>query len=100
MNNRLVNLLILIASIMSLSILSACDDDPALPDNVAVFESAELGFEGTETEIKITLSRAVKSDVSLAITLAPERVSYGTDFTTDPDGSSGSFNIDHSFGKC
>jgi hypothetical protein len=93
MTSRYVNLLILIIGVTSLFTLSGCDDDPAEPDNVAVFESTEFGFEGTETEIKVTLSRAVKSDVSVTVTLTPERVTYGTDFTTEPDGSSGSFDL-------
>jgi hypothetical protein len=93
MTSRFVNLWIWIISITSLCALSGCDDEPAAPDNVAIFESTELGFEGTETAVKVTLSRAVKSDVPVTITLAPDGVTYGTDFTTVPDGSSGALTL-------
>jgi hypothetical protein len=93
MSNRSLKTLILIVSIFSLPLLSACDDEPALPDNVVIFESTELGFEGDDTEVKITLSRAASTDVPVTISLAPERVTYGTEFTTEPDGTSGTLTL-------
>lgn len=93
MHSRYKNLWILFVSVASFFALSSCDDEPADPDNIAIFESAEVGFEGSQTEIKVTLSRAVKSDVPVTIALAPTGVTYGTDFTTEPDGSSGSLTL-------
>jgi hypothetical protein len=94
MTSRYVKLWILIVSITSLLAVSSCDDDPAAPDNVVIFESAALGFEaGTEAVIKVTLSRAVTKDIPVTFTLAPQNLTYGTNFTTEPDGSSGSLAL-------
>lgn len=73
--------------------ISACNDSPALPDNLISFETNALGLEGDQVEIKLKTVRAVNKDVVVVVTLAPERLSYGTEFTTRPDGSSGVINL-------
>ena len=79
---KIARSLLLIAFLGS---FNACtDDEPPLPDNVAGFESAEKGFEGEETEIKIVLSRAVDAATPISVSLAPAQLTYGTEFTTTP----------------
>lgn len=92
MNNKL-NVMKIWAIGIAFSVLGACDDDPALPDNLVTFETATLGFEGDETEIKIKLTREVNVDTEIGITVAPDQLTYGTEFTTEPDGSSGTIAL-------
>lgn len=79
---KIVRSLLLVAF---LGTFNACsDDEPPLPDNVAAFEAAEKGFEGEETEIKITLSRAVDTTTPISVSLTPTQLTYDTEFTTTP----------------
>ncbi|KQS33323.1 HmuY family protein [Dyadobacter sp. Leaf189] len=79
---KIVKSLLLIAFLGS---FNACnDDEPPLPDNVAGFESAEKGFEGEETEIRITLSRAVDVVTPVTVSVTPTQLTYGNEFTTTP----------------
>nr|WP_295930939.1 HmuY family protein [uncultured Dyadobacter sp.] len=79
---KIVRSLLLVAF---LGTFNACsDDEPPLPDNLAAFESAEKGFEGEETEIKIALSRAVDAATPISVSLTPSQLTYGTEFTTTP----------------
>ena len=103
MNNQttfaMKKLNILYKLILGLSLLlpaySCSDDDPPLPDNVATFESAELGLGGNEDNltVKIKSSRAVDSAVPVTVSLATEGVTYGTDFTTTPAASANSISV-------
>jgi hypothetical protein len=91
--NKLVKYLLVIAFLLS---FNACkDDEPPLPDNVAGFESKELGFDNTknEVEIKINLSRAETAATAIKVDLTPTRLVYGTDFTTDPAATANSINL-------
>lgn len=82
---KIVRSLLLVAFLGS---FNACnDDEPPLPDNLAAFESAEKGFEGEETEIKITLSRAVDAATPVSVSLTPAQLIYDTDFVTIPAAS-------------
>lgn len=79
---KIVRSLLLVAF---LGTFNACsDDEPPLPDNLATFEASEKGFEGEETEIKITLSRAVDAATPISVTLTPTQLTYDTEFTTTP----------------
>jgi hypothetical protein len=79
---KIVKSLLLVAFLGS---FNACnDDEPPLPDNIAGFESAEKGFEGEETEIKIVLSRAVDAATPITVSVTPTNLTYNTDFTTTP----------------
>ena len=75
--------------------LFSCEEDPQLPDNLAAFESAELGFEADETEITINInfSRTVSEAGNIMVSLAPEGVEYGTDFTTSPAASANTITV-------
>jgi hypothetical protein len=91
--NKLVKYLLVIAFLLS---FNACkEDEPPLPDNVAGFESKELGFDNTknEVEIKITLSRAETAATAIKVDLTPTKLAYGTDFTTDPAATANSINV-------
>jgi hypothetical protein len=65
----------------------SCTEDAPLPDNLVQFESESLGIGEDETEITINVvfSRAISAEASLTIQLAPEGVTYGTEFTTTPE---------------
>ncbi|GIV38112.1 MAG: hypothetical protein KatS3mg032_2491 [Cyclobacteriaceae bacterium] len=67
--------------------LNSCTEDVSLPDNLVQFESESLGLAENESEItvNISFSRAVQSQVSIQVQLAPEGVAYATDFTTTPE---------------
>jgi hypothetical protein len=91
--NKLVKYLLVIAFLLS---FNACkEDEPPLPDNVAGFESKELGFDNTknEVEIKITLSRAETAATAIKVDLTPTKLAYDTDFTTDPAATANSINV-------
>jgi hypothetical protein len=93
MNNKVNASKIWAIGIIAFSLLGGCDDDPALPDNLVTFETAALGFEGEETEIKVELTREASKDTGIGITITSDELVYGTDFTTDPDGSSGTITV-------
>ncbi len=79
---KIVRSLLLVAF---LGTFNACsDDEPPLPDNLAAFEATEKGFEGEETEIKISLTRAVDAATPVSVTLTPTQLIYDTEFTTTP----------------
>ncbi|WP_159472293.1 HmuY family protein [Dyadobacter sp. 3J3] len=80
--NKLFKPLLLIAF---LAIFNACsDDDPALPDNTAAFESTAQGFDGESVDVRIVLSRAAETATAISVSLTPTLLTYGTQFTTDP----------------
>jgi hypothetical protein len=93
MNSIINTIRIWAISIVALSVFGACDDDPALPDNLVTVETAALGFEGSETQIKIKFTRELGEDASIGITLTPDHLTYGTEFTTNPDGGSGTISL-------
>lgn len=91
--NKLVKYLFAIAFLLS---FNACkDDEPPLPTNVAAFEATELGFDNSkdEVELKITLSRAETVAIPVKINLTPTKLTYGTDFTTEPAAASNAIDV-------
>jgi hypothetical protein len=77
-----------------LGIFNACkDDEPPLPDNLAAFETNAQGFEGEQTEVKIMLSRAAESATAITVNLTPTKLTYGTEFTTEPAATSNTFTV-------
>ncbi len=90
MMNKLAKYLLAASLLFS---FNACkDEEPPLPDNVAGFESKDLGFDNTkdEVEIKINLSRAETAATAIKVDLTPTKLIYGTDFTTDPAATANS----------
>jgi hypothetical protein len=91
--NKLVNYLLIIVFLLS---FNACkDDEPPLPDNVAGFEAKDQGFDNTknEADVKITLSRAESAAIAIKVDLTPSKLTYGTDFTTDPAATNNSLTL-------
>ncbi|MGG7662777.1 HmuY family protein [Dyadobacter sp. BHUBP1] len=88
---KIVRSLLLVAF---LGTFNACsDDEPPLPDNLAAFEATEKGFEGEETEIKISLTRAVDAATSVSVTLTPTQLTYDTEFTTTPAAANNTITL-------
>lgn len=88
---KIVRSLLLVAF---LGTFNACsDDEPPLPDNLAAFEATEKGFEGEETEIKISLTRAVDAATPVSVTLAPAQLTYDTEFTTTPTAANNTLTL-------
>lgn len=88
---KIVRSLLLVAF---LGTFNACsDDEPPLPDNLAAFEATEKGFEGEETEIKISLTRAVDAATPVSVTLTPTQLTYDTEFTTTPTAANNTLTL-------
>jgi hypothetical protein len=89
MNNK--NRFLCIFFFSSLFIFSACKEDPALPDNLVQFEADVLGMDEAETSLTVTVqfSRPVAEPVSLIIQVEGVGLTYGTDFTTNPEAQTG-----------
>lgn len=88
---KIVRSLLLVAF---LGTFNACsDDEPPLPDNLAAFEATEKGFEGEETEIKISLTRAVDVATPVSVTLTPAQLIYDTEFTTTPAAANNTITL-------
>lgn len=70
-------------------------DDISLADNLVTFESAAQGISEAENSItiKVKLSRQTDKDIPLTINLTPDKVVYGTDFTTEPAAISGALTV-------
>lgn len=75
--------------------LLSCKEDVALPDNLIQFESESLGIGEDETEVtvNISLSRVVAEDVSITIQMETDGVTYGSDFTTNPEATGTSLSL-------
>lgn len=74
----------------------ACkDDEPPLPDNILQFEVADQGFPDTQDElaVKLTLSRALESNATAVIDLAPTGLAYDTEFVTQPAATNNSISL-------
>lgn len=83
---------------MGLSLLSSCSDDDGgdkLIDFRVGFNTATVSTtEGdTSKEIVLTFSRAASENGTIDLEYTGEDAVYGTDFTTTPDGSSGTISI-------
>ena len=85
-----------LVSMFFIFLFVACTDDPQLPDNLANFESDQLGFAADENElaININFSRPADQSGSVVISVEMTGVEYNTDFTTSPASSSNSLTID------
>lgn len=91
---RFTTYAIALLALASATFFTSCEDDPALPDNIVAFETEELGLDGVdEVEVSFTLDRAESVDMPLTLTYETENITYGAEFTTDPDGSTGSLTV-------
>lgn len=72
--------------IVGLMFFSSCKEDPKLLDNLAAFETNQLGIspEESELEIRVRLSREVIEAGELVLSVEENGLVYGTTYTTDP----------------
>jgi HmuY protein len=88
---------LMLISFLAVILFSGCRkrDGFTLPDNYVVFTTDAQGITETENAItiKVKLSRPTDKEIPLIINLAPDKVVYGTDFTTTPAAVSGKLNI-------
>ncbi|MBL7862317.1 MAG: hypothetical protein JNJ65_14225 [Cyclobacteriaceae bacterium] len=93
--NRIVSYTLSLVLLIGFVILSSCQEDPELPDNLVEFESDELGISSSETELTITinLSREASAEASLIVNVEPVGLAYDVDFTTEPATISNSISI-------
>lgn len=96
MMKRIISKLMVISLLMA-TLFGGCRkrEGFTLPDNYVVFTSEAQGITETENTItvKLKLSRPTDKEIPLIINLAPDKVVYGTDFTTTPAAVSGTLNI-------
>ncbi|WP_108422770.1 HmuY family protein [Flagellimonas amoyensis] len=88
---------ILLKAIALMLILSSCSDDDGenLIDFTATFASATVSTteEETSKEIVLNFSRAASENGTITVSYSGDNAEYGTDFTTSPDGSSGTISV-------
>lgn len=88
---------ILLKAIALILILSSCSDDDGenLIDFTATFASATVSTteEETSKEIVLNFSRSASEDGTITVSYSGDNAEYGTDFTTSPDGSSGTISV-------
>ena len=68
---------------LATAVIACKKKEVALPDNLINFEATTQGFDALEVLVKVNLSRAAEAAVPVTITLVPNKVTYGTEFTTD-----------------
>jgi hypothetical protein len=88
---------ILLKAIALMLILSSCSDDDGenLIDFTVTFSSATVSTteEETSKEIVLNFSRAASENGTITVSYSGDNAEYGTDFTTSPDGSSGTISV-------
>lgn len=93
---------ILLPTITGLLLLASCSDDQDkdLIDFTVAFHSEVVSTtEGdTSKEVVLSFSRPASKDGTLSLGYTGKHAVYGTDFSTDPDGSSGRVSIPVSSG--
>lgn len=84
--NKFFKVSFMAVALSSVAMLTSCDEDPALPDNLASFEADAQGISANETQltVNLTLSRAADADGAIVVGFVPTGVTYGADFTTEP----------------
>ncbi len=77
---------LLMTGLASVLFFSSCEEELKLPDNTVAFESDQLGFTSSETELTvlINLSREATAEGSITVGLEATGLTYATDFTTEP----------------
>lgn len=78
---------------------SCSDDDPKLEDNTVAFEASSLGLTDETATITLNLSRSVSADVTVYVSYTTDGVTYGDEFTTDPEATDNSIAVTISAGE-
>jgi hypothetical protein len=73
--------------VLCVFIFLSCQEELALPDNLATFATATQGLDGEEASIQITLSRPTDVSVQVSIQMTPTLLTYDKEFTTEPVAS-------------
>ncbi|PWJ56697.1 heme-binding HmuY-like protein [Dyadobacter jejuensis] len=79
-----------------LGLIPSCkDDEVPLPDLLAQFDAAEQGISDTESSISVTLklSREAPEAIHLEVSMTPDGLSYGTEFTTIPTATNNQISL-------
>lgn len=88
---------ILLKAIACMLVLSSCSDDDSenLIDFTVGFSSSTVSTteEDTSKEIVLNFSRSASEDGTITVSYSGDNAEYGTDFTTSPDGSSGTISV-------
>lgn len=83
--------------LLCLLVFSSCSDDDKenLIDFTVSFSNATVGLEEADTtkELLLNYSRSATEAGLVKVTFVGNNAEYGTDFTTSPDGSSGTISI-------
>lgn len=87
--NKFFQVSFVAVALCSLVLLSSCDEDPPLPDNLAEFEAETQGIGAADAEITVTLklTREAEADGNIVLSFEPTGVAYDTDFKTEPAAS-------------
>lgn len=83
-------------TLVFLGVVSSCkEEEPPLPDNLVVFESAEQGLDAnTKTlTVKLKLTRATDVAIPISVQITPTGLTYGTEFTTAPAASNNTISL-------
>jgi len=88
---------ILLKAIALLLIISSCSDDEGqdLIDFTVNFKSETVSTneEDTSVDVQLNFSRAASEAGTISIAYTGTNAEYGTDFTTTPDGASGTITV-------
>lgn len=93
--NILFKRVLSVAALCGVLFLSACKEDPELPDNEVTFESEALGLASSETELEVLvkLSREATAVGSISVSVTATGLTYGTDYTTTPAESAATITL-------
>jgi hypothetical protein len=88
-------LLFLSLAMLGVVFTSCKDVDPPLPDNTINFSASEIGIDENESSKSITLNidRASSEAVSVTIGITESSLSYGNDYTTNPEAIAGKISL-------
>lgn len=77
------------------AMVMGCDDEETINPVAIQFTTANLtvGEAAGEQTVNLTLASAAPADASVEINIVNSNVTYGTDYTTNPNGSSGKITI-------
>ena len=93
--NKFFQVSFMAVALCSMALLTSCNEDPQLPDNIVDFQAEEQGMGAADTEITVnlTLVREVESDGNIVVSYVATGLDYGADFATDPAASGTTITI-------
>ena len=99
--NTFLKHILTVPVILFIVTITACTDEPPLPDNSIQFESSALGMGADENELNIiiSLSREATSATTVSIELANTSLTYGIDYETVPAATANQLTLPISAGS-